>query len=126
VYLISRLRVTDKQRRECCGTAPATWRDPAYPGHNDWAMLGAHGCGATPVHVDATPVRFDITIPGDLLGTLTWRNRRGDTRAVKHLVNGRLERSISLQGLYRLTPESTQTLTALHRDTPQPIGTRPR
>jgi hypothetical protein len=123
VHVVSRLRVVDKQRRECCGTAPAMWRDPAYPGHDDWAMLGANGCGAAPVHVDATPVRFDLAIPGDLLGTLTWRNRRGDTRGLKYVVDGRLERAISLQGLYRLTPESTDKLAALVRNAPEPIHT---
>jgi hypothetical protein len=121
VYMVSRLRVVDKQRRECCGAVPATWRDPAHPGHDDWAMLGANGCGASPVHVDATSVRFDIAIPGDLLGTLTWRNRRGDTRGLRHVVDGRLERAISLQGLYRLTPESTDKLAALLRDAPESI-----
>ncbi len=30
------------------------------------------------MHVDATPVRFDVAIPGDLLGELTWHNRRGN------------------------------------------------
>ncbi|WP_232290276.1 hypothetical protein [Micromonospora sp. ATCC 39149] len=58
VYLVSRLRVVDKQRRDCCGAAATTWRDPSYPGHDAWAMLGANGCGASPVHVEATPIRF--------------------------------------------------------------------
>lgn len=65
------------------------------------------------VHVDATPVRFDVAVPGELLAKLTWRNRRGDTRALRHVVDGRLERSTSLQGLYRLTPESAAELAAL-------------
>jgi hypothetical protein len=123
VYVVSRLRVLDKQRGECCGTAPSTWRDPAHPGHNDWAMLGANGCGAAPVHVDATPVRLDVAIPGDLLQTLTWRNRRGDTRGLKHVVDGRLERAISLQGMYRLTPESADQLATIVDDTSEAIHT---
>src|SRR5215831_19170416 len=121
VYVVSRLRVVDKQRGECCGAAPANWRDPACPGHDDWAMLGATGCAAAPVHVEATPVRFDVAIPGDLLETLTWRNRRGDTRTLKYVVDGRLERAIGLQGMYRLTPESTGELAALVRDAPDSI-----
>ena len=110
VFVVSRMRVIDLGRRGCCGTAPATWQDPAFPGHADWSMLGADGCGATAVHVDATPVRFDIPIPGDLLARLTWRNRRGQTRLLKYVEDGRLERSISLQGFYRLTPESADEL----------------
>ncbi|MFF2777361.1 hypothetical protein ACFVU3_20915 [Streptomyces sp. NPDC058052] len=113
VFVVSRMRVVDTERGACCGAAPATWRDPAHPGHHDWAMLGAGGCGATPVHVDATPVRFDVPVPGDLLPVLTWRDRRGRTRNLKYVVDGRLERSVSLQGFYRLAPESASDLAAL-------------
>ncbi|MFV2115786.1 hypothetical protein ACFHW0_26090 [Micromonospora sp. LOL_025] len=73
-------------------------------------MLGANGCGAAPVHVEATPIRFDVTVPGALLGALTWRNRRGEERTLKYVVDGRLERSVSLQGVYRLTDESAAAL----------------
>ncbi|MET8210549.1 hypothetical protein ABZT51_31865 [Streptomyces sp. NPDC005373] len=110
VFVVSQMRVIDVERRDCCGTAPAAWDDPAYPGHDDWSMLGAGGCGAQAVHVDATPVRFDIPISGELLTRLTWRNRRGQTRGLKYVVDGRLERSISLQGFYRLTPEAADEL----------------
>ncbi|MEU9646859.1 hypothetical protein [Streptomyces sp. NPDC048188] len=115
VFVVSRMRVTDRERRGCCGTAPATGEDPAYPGHDDWSMLGAEGCGADAVHVDATPVRFDRPIPGELLARLTWRNRRGQTRQLKYVVDGRLENSVSLQGFYRLTPESATELADLGR-----------
>ncbi|MET9078963.1 hypothetical protein ABZX95_44175 [Streptomyces sp. NPDC004232] len=113
VHVVSRMRVLDMERRECCGTAPATWQDPAFPGHNDWSMLGANGCGAAAVHVDATPVCFEMPIPGDLLARLAWRNRRGRTRGLKYVVDGRLERSVSLQGFYRLTSESADDLAKL-------------
>lgn len=113
VRVVSRMRVIDMERGECCGSAPATWEDPAFPGHDAWAMLGAGGCGASAVHVEATPVRFDIALPGDLLERLTWRNRRGATRGLKYVVDGRLERAVSLQGFYRLTPESADELAAL-------------
>ncbi|GAA2813524.1 hypothetical protein GCM10010441_42790 [Kitasatospora paracochleata] len=113
VHVVSRMRIVDRERGECCGTAPAGWNEPAFPEHGDWSMLGAGGCGAEPVHVEATPVRFDVPIPGDLLGELTWRNRRGRTRGLKHVADGRLERAISLQGFYRLTPESADHLAQL-------------
>ncbi|WP_261399094.1 hypothetical protein [Streptomyces misionensis] len=118
VFVVSRMRVIDMGRGDCCGTAPATWREPAFPGHDDWSMLGAGGCGATAVHVDATPVGFDTRIPGDLLPTLTWRNRRGQTRNLKYVVNGRLEHSVSLQGFYRLTPESADALARVVENAP--------
>ncbi|MFI6035973.1 hypothetical protein ACIBBD_17735 [Streptomyces sp. NPDC051315] len=117
VYVVSRMRVIDTERRECCGTAPATWRDPAFPGHDAWSMLGAGGCGASVVHVDATPVGFDTPVPGELLSRLTWRNRRGQTRGLKYVVDGRLERSVSLQGFYRLTSASADELREVVGDT---------
>ncbi|WP_406278638.1 hypothetical protein OHT93_37590 [Streptomyces sp. NBC_00191] len=110
VFVVSRMRVTDMERRDCCGTAAATWEDPAFPRHGDWSMLGAGGCGAAAVHVEATPVRFDMPIPDDLLARLTWRNRRGQTGDLKYVMDGRLERSVSLQGFYRLTSESAGQL----------------
>jgi hypothetical protein len=57
---------------------------------------------------------------GGGLGGLV-RNRRGDTRGLRHVVDGRLERAVSLQDLYRLTPESTDKLAALLRDAPESI-----
>ncbi|MFF2658970.1 hypothetical protein ACFVUH_16565 [Kitasatospora sp. NPDC058032] len=122
VFVVSRMRVLDRERRDCCGTAPATWNDPAFPGHDDWSMLGAAGCGATPVHVDATPVDFETPVPGDLLERLTWRNLRGRTRGLKYVVDGRLERSIGLQGFYRLTPESAGELARVVDATNRPAA----
>ncbi|GAA1951095.1 hypothetical protein [Kitasatospora viridis] len=113
VFVVSRMRVLDLERGACCRAAPDSWQDPEIPGHNDWAMLGAGGCGAEPVHVDGTPVRFDLPVPGDLLAGLTWRNQRGRTRGLKYVVDGRLERAVSLQGFYRLTPESAAELAQL-------------
>jgi hypothetical protein len=110
VFVVSRMRVIDTERRDCCGAAPQAWRDPAFLGHGDWSMLGTNGCGAAAVHVDATPVRFDAPVSGDLLARLAWRNRRGQTRGLKYVVDGRLERSVSLQGFYRLTSESAEEL----------------
>ncbi len=86
-------------------------------------MLGAGGCGAIPVHVEATPIRFDVAVPGELLGALTRRNRRGEQRTLKYVVDGRLERSVSLQGVYRLTDESAARLGALLDSSPAPCRT---
>lgn len=125
VYVVSRMRVLDRVRGECCGRAPEGWRDPSFPGHDAWAMLGAGGCGADAVHVASTPVRFDTPIGGDLLASLTWRNRRGRTRTLKYVVDGRLERSVSLQGFYRLTPDSADALDRLVPFTPAAAAAAP-
>ncbi|MGW4725327.1 hypothetical protein [Streptomyces sp. NPDC004291] len=84
VFVVSRTRVISTERGDCCG--------------------------ASAVHVDATPVRFDTPIPDDLLPALTWRNARGKNRNLKYVVDGRLERSVSLQGFYRLTSEPATAL----------------
>jgi hypothetical protein len=110
VYVVCRMRIVDKERRGCCGAQPANYREPAFPGHGDWEMLGAQGCSATAVHVDATPVRFDRLLPGSLLPELSWRNQRGQTRGLRFVEDGRLIRHLSLDGVYRLTPESADML----------------
>lgn len=83
VFVVSRMRIVDRERGECCGAAPVNWQDSSFPGHYDWRMLGAGGCGAEAIHVDGTPVRFDQQVPGELLEQLTWRNQRGKTRGLK-------------------------------------------
>ncbi|WP_051777462.1 hypothetical protein [Kitasatospora phosalacinea] len=108
VFVVSRMRVLGLERGDCCDGAAA-----GGTGHDDWWMLGAGGCGATAVHVDGTPVDFGTKVPGELLERLTWRNQRGRTRVLKYVVDGRLERSVSLQGFYRLTPGSADELAAL-------------
>ncbi|MEV7028064.1 hypothetical protein [Kitasatospora sp. NPDC093558] len=114
VFVVSGMRIVDRDRGECCGAAPQAWGQRSHPGHDDWSMLGSGGCGAEVVHVEATPVRFDVPVPGELLPRLTWRNQRGRTRGLKYVVDGRLERAVSLQGFYRLTEESARDLAALH------------
>jgi len=113
LYVVSRMRILNRDRRDCCGTEPETWRDPAFPGHGDWAMLGAGGCGAEAVHVESTPVRFDLPVPADVLERFTYRNLRGRTRGLKFLVDGRLEHSNSIQGFYRVTPDTADDLARL-------------
>jgi hypothetical protein len=112
VYLVSGMRIIDKQRRYCCGLEPATYRDPAFPGHADWAMLGARDCGAAPVHVAATPVRFDVPVPREMLERFTFRGRQG-IRSLKHLTDGRLTSAVGLLGFYRLTDETAADLAGL-------------
>ena len=118
VYVVSRMRVLDKERHDCCGPVGGTWHDPAFPGHDGWSMLGLEGCSAAAVHVSATPITFSTAVPGDMLARLTWQNRRGQTRGLKYLVDGRLESSVSLQGVYHLTPVSADELAGLIQDAP--------
>lgn len=41
VFVVSRMRVLDREWGACCGSAPASWQDEAFPGHSEWSMLGA-------------------------------------------------------------------------------------
>jgi hypothetical protein len=55
---------------------------------------------------DGMPIRFDATVPPDVLERLRFRSRRGE-RALKYVEDGKLKRSVGLQGgVYRLSPES--------------------
>lgn len=112
VYVVCRMRVLDKERGRCCGA------EPEVPGHDEWWMLGAGGCGASAVHVESTPIRFDAPVPGHLLAELTWRNRRGVTRNLKHVEDGFLVHSLGLQGFYRVTPETAELLAGVAAGSP--------
>src|SRR5262249_10145688 len=40
LHVVSRMIIVDKDRRDCCGPIPVAYGS-AFPGHADWAMLGA-------------------------------------------------------------------------------------
>jgi hypothetical protein len=62
---------------------------------------------------DGTPIRLNLTIPPDLLKRLRFRSRRGE-RGLKHIENGKLTHTISLQGgVYRLHEESAREMERL-------------
>lgn len=62
-----------------------------------------------------SPLSFDTVVPGDLLERLTFTSRRGE-RNLKYVEDGRLLRSVSLQGVYRLAPGSAAELRRLVGD----------
>jgi hypothetical protein len=60
------------------------------------------------------PIRFARVAPQDLVPTLRWQSGRGPERPIRHLAaDGSIERSLTLQGIYRLTPESEAALLAI-------------
>jgi hypothetical protein len=62
---------------------------------------------------EGTTIRFDVSVPSILMERLRFRSRRGE-RGLKHLVDGRLKSSISLQGgIYRLSEESAALFESL-------------
>ncbi|MEU5023941.1 hypothetical protein [Streptomyces milbemycinicus] len=78
-----------------------------------WRVLKAGG-GVSEVLLGppGSPLRFDRAVPPDLLASLTYRSRRGERR-IKHVEDGELKRSHSVQGIYRLAPESAAAMAAL-------------
>ena len=59
-------------------------------------------------------LRLDRVVPPELVLTLRWQSGQRPERPVKHLsADGRVERSISLQGIYRLTPASAEVVRSL-------------
>jgi hypothetical protein len=66
------------------------------------------------IAMEASPVRLDVAVPPDSVKTLRWQPSRKPARPIKHLsAAGRIERSISLQGIYRLAPDSADLLRTL-------------
>ncbi|MFI1988990.1 hypothetical protein [Actinoplanes sp. NPDC020271] len=78
-----------------------------------WRFL-APTCTTEVVHVDdGTRILGDRAVPGATLKTITYLPRRGP-RPIKHVDDqGMLTRALSVQGIYRLAPESAATLEAL-------------
>ncbi|MFJ4926150.1 hypothetical protein [Streptomyces sp. NPDC088736] len=60
------------------------------------------------------PLTFDRVVPGELLERLTFTSRRGE-RLLKYVEDGRLIRSVSLQGIHRLAADSAEKLDQLIR-----------
>ncbi|MFF7972657.1 hypothetical protein [Streptomyces sp. NPDC007905] len=77
-----------------------------------WALLEVSCASELVVGRPGAPLAFDRPVPADLLGRLTYRSRRGE-RQVKYVEDGELRSAVSLQGVYRLAPESGRELEEL-------------
>ncbi|MEV6684812.1 hypothetical protein AB0N28_05660 [Streptomyces sp. NPDC051130] len=89
--------------------AGSVLHDDDYAKLLDWRPLKA-GCVTEVVTgPPGSPLAFDATVPPDLLERLTFTSRRGE-RTLKYIEEGRLIRSVSLQGIYRLAPASAAEL----------------
>ena len=74
------------------------------PGESDEVVIAA----------ESTPFRVDRVVPGEIVGALRWQSGKRPERPIKHLAaDGRIERSVSLQGIYRLTAASAEQLRRL-------------
>jgi hypothetical protein len=60
------------------------------------------------------PISLTRVAPPELVLALRWQSGRRPVRAIRHLdPDGRIERSVTMQGIYRLTPDSEAALLAL-------------
>jgi hypothetical protein len=69
---------------------------------------------------ESTPLRFDLTLPPDLLARLCYRSQRRERDLSKHLRDGHLVSSLAVQGIYRLSEPSACELEALVLGTDRP------
>jgi hypothetical protein len=83
--------------------------DEDYAGLTHWRPLKSGGITEVVLGPPGSPLRFDRPLPGEHLEHLTFTSRRGE-RKLKYVEEGRLLRALSLQGIYRLAPESADVL----------------
>jgi hypothetical protein len=102
LFVVARMRVSE-----------ALTREEYVARHPPDELLIEHEC-ANEVLVgdEGTPIRFDVSVPGESLARLRFVSKRGE-RGLKHVKDGKLLRSSSLEGVYCLAPESAQLLASL-------------
>ncbi|MFI8500694.1 hypothetical protein ACIGFK_19700 [Streptomyces sp. NPDC085524] len=89
--------------------------DDDYTKLLDWRPLKAGCVTEVLLGPPGTPLTFSTVAPPDLLERLTFTSRRGE-RTLKYVEEGRLVRSVSLQGIYRLAADSATELRGLVLD----------
>ncbi|QES58922.1 hypothetical protein DEJ51_13305 [Streptomyces venezuelae] len=92
--------------------AGAELHDDDYAKLLDWRTLKAGCVTEVLLGPPGSALGFGTVVPADLLSRLTYTSRRGE-RTLKHVVDGELARSISVQGIYRLAPDSATALRQL-------------
>nr|WP_237537736.1 hypothetical protein [Streptomyces sp. SID2999] len=83
--------------------------DEDYPKLIHWRPLKSGCVSEVVLGPPGSPLRFDRPLPGTHLEHLTFASRRGE-RKLKYVEDGRLLRALSLQGIYRLAPESAAVI----------------
>lgn len=89
--------------------AGAELADEDYPKLIHWRPLKSGCTSEVVLGPPGSPLRFDRPLPGEHLEHLTFTSRRGE-RKLKYVEDGRLLRALSLQGIYRLAPESADII----------------
>lgn len=124
LYVLGRMRVREIIPVGGHGERPLEEYFGRYPG---WGFLAPTCTTEIVIGTEGTRVHLDRPVPGEVLKRLTYRPRRGP-RGVKHVSEeGRLTKSLSVQGIYRLAESSAADFDDILAGPPgEPIGTRPR
>ena len=102
VYVIASMKVKN-----------ATTRNEYLASHPLDELLVLHNCANEILEgVEGTPISFDVPVPAQELEHIRFIGRRGE-RGIKYVQEGKLVRSVSLEGVYRLAPSSAQLLMSL-------------
>jgi hypothetical protein len=94
-----------------------------FPQFKAWKFLAPTCTDEVLIGMDGTAPRADVPVPPEMLAKLTFRSQRGE-RHLKHVKDGELTRSISLQGIYRLGADSADDLAELIESPPVTAGPR--
>jgi hypothetical protein len=124
LYVLGRMRVTQIVPADDDQALLETY----YARYHAWRFLAPTCTTEVVIGSEGTAVTLDRPLPGEILRRLTYRPRRGP-RPVRHVSSdGRLLRSLSVQGIYRLAESSAADLEAILAGppgTPIPLS-RPR
>lgn len=93
--------------------------------HPEDSYLIRHSC-ASEVLVGSlgTTIRFDMAVPQEMLERWRFQSQKQE-RGLKFIIDGKLTRTISLQGVYHLSAESAQDLAKLLNGKYEPSPTAP-
>jgi hypothetical protein len=78
----------------------------------EWAFLAESCTSEVVIGAQGTPLRRDRIVPGDVLRSWRYLNRRGE-RKLKFLEGDEMARADSFWGIYRLHPETAECLAAI-------------
>jgi hypothetical protein len=88
-------------------------RDEYLLEHPEDNSLITHGCAdEVLVGKNGKPIQFNVTVPSSWLCEWRYESNRGE-RGLKGIKDGRLENSMSLHGIYRLTSSTAKQLMPL-------------
>jgi hypothetical protein len=82
------------------------------PRFAEWAFLAESCTTEVVMGSQGTPIRRDRIVPGDVLRSWRYLNRRGE-RKLKFLDGDEMARADSFRGIYRLHPETAERLAAI-------------